>query len=79
MKILFGRILAYALMSELIAVFFDEGWDSFGFNCCDAFLEHPGLASAHEKHAAKIVGEPSLSVGNAFLQKLVRKNLRFAM
>src|SRR5262249_19596844 len=42
-------------------------------------LERQGLAGSRRKYVPRMAGEPSFRVGNAFLQKLVRKNLRFAM
>src|SRR5262249_47281153 len=42
-------------------------------------LNRQGLAGSRRNYVARIVPEPSFRLGNAFLQKLVRNNLLFAM
>jgi hypothetical protein len=37
------------------------------------------LAGSRTKYVLRVAGEPSFRAGNALLQKLVRKNLPFAM
>jgi hypothetical protein len=43
------------------------------------FLERRDLADPRGKYLLRIASKPSFRVGDALLQKIVRKNLRFAM